>query len=379
MPHRHYTQLSYKERVLIEDWSRNTSKDKPSLRKFARHLGRHPSTISRELDRNGRPPTNTASRVNKPRVDNRHTRGRDNQKDKDRITRYWKRRTIFLSQARKQYTAETAQRLADSKVKHPRLRLEQPENEELLSFVITTLDSRWSPEQISGRIKHEGLLPNISHQTIYDFIYAHPELGLKSYLRRKGKKYRKQNASTYNHTDNRKSIDMRPEEVEQLTRIGDLEGDTIVGRDQKSRLLTHNDRLSGKVSISRVLNFNAEIISKQAINDIKRIFLGNCFTITYDNGVEHSYWYKTEAKLSTLIYFAHPYHSWERGRNENTNGLIRDFLPKGTDFKTISDSDILMIESLLNNRPRKRLDWLTPNEYYTQHTQKANVAVEDGT
>ena len=103
------------------------------------------------------------------------------------------------------------------------------------------------------------------------------------------------------------------------------------------------------------------------LSDTKRIFTGKVYSTTYDNGPEFTLWHKTEKQLKATIYFAHLYHSWERGRNENTNGLIRDFLPKGTDFKTISDNDILMIESLLNNRPRKRLNWLTPNEYYAKY------------
>lgn len=293
------------------------------------------------------------------------------------IERYWKRRKTFLYQSRIHYTAKTAELQSRARVKHLGLKLEQPENAELLSFVLTALDSRWSPEQIAGRIKLEGLLPGISHQAIYDFISAHEgELGFKACLRRKGKKYRKQKTVTYNQSAGRRSIDTRPKAVDQLLRIGDLEGDTIVGKDKTDRLLTHNDRRSGMVAISRNLGFTAEQISKQAIKDIKRVFTVGCHTITYDNGVEHSHWYKTEAKLGAIIYFAHPYHSWERGRNENLNGLIRDFLPKGTDFKSITDDAILVVESLLNNRPRKRLGWLTPAEYYALHAQNANVALE---
>lgn len=130
------------------------------------------------------------------------------------------------------------------------------------------------------------------------------------------------------------------------------------------------------MSISKILGYTAEHTYEQAVDDINRVFTMGCRTITYDNGAEHSMWYRTEAKLDTLIYFAHPYHSWERGRNENSNGLIRDFLPKGTDFKTMSDDDILMVESLLNNRPRKRLGWLTPSEYYDQCANKTSVALE---
>ena len=199
MSQKHYTQLSYEERVLIEDWNKSTDADKKSLRQFAKHIKRDPSTISRELDRNGRPPTTQKTRINKPRIDNRHTRGRDNQKDKDRVARYYARRTIFLEQARIHYTAKTANDLALARVKHPGLKLEQPDNEELLQFVLTALDSRWSPEQISGRIKYENrngdILPNISHEAIYRFIKkqkALDVLDLTSCLRHKGRKYRQQ-------------------------------------------------------------------------------------------------------------------------------------------------------------------------------------------
>lgn len=376
MSQKHYTQLSYEERVLIEDWNSDTSPKKNSLRQFAKHIGRSPGTISRELKRNGRPPTATSTRVNKPSRNGHTARGHTEVEQYILATeRYWKRRHTFLLQSRLHYTAKAANQQAAIRVRRPGLKLERPENAEFLSFIITALDSRWSPEQISGRIKLEGLLPGISHKAIYNFIYAHPELGLKSCLRRKGKKYRKQRASTYNHTNNRRSIDERPAEIDELNRIGDLEGDTIVGKDQKDRLLTHNERRSGKVSISRVLGFNAKKISDQTISDTKRVFPGKVHSATYDNGSEFTLWYRTEKQLNLTIYFAHPYRASERGRNENTNGLIRDFLPKGTDFKTISDNDILIIESLLNNRPRKRLGWLTPNEYYAQYSQKASVAL----
>lgn len=374
MPHQYYTHLSHDERVILADYWQNGH----TVREIARHLNRSPATISRELIRNGRSPTTKTIRVNKPRADARHCRGQEAvEAIKLRKRRYEQRYKTFTRQCRRQYTVATAEMLASSRVKVQIPKLEQVTNEELLQFVITALDSRWSPEQISGRIRHEGLFPHISHQSIYTFIYTHQtELGLKCCLRRKGKKYRKQKTTAFNTTNNRKSIDERPAIVEELTRIGDLEGDTIVGKDKTDRLLTHNDRLSGKVSLSKIIGFDAEKVSQQTVIDAKRVFSGKIHSTTYDNGVEFSSWHKTERELQTKIYFAHAYHSWERGRNENTNGLIRDFLPKGTDFKTISDSDILMIESLLNNRPRKRLEWLTPSEYYAEHVYKANVALE---
>ena len=370
MSHNHYTHLSHDERVILADWWHSGH----TVREIAKHLGRSPATISRELERNGRPPTAKTTRVNKPRSDARHVRGRETAElIKCRKRRYEERYRVFKEQSRRHYTAAAAETLARTRVKLQIPKLEQPVNEELLQFVITALDSRWSPEQISGRIKLEGLFPGISHQAIYNFIYNHPELGLKACLRRKGKKYRRQKSISYNTANDRRRIDERPAIVDEVVRIGDLEGDTIVGKKQTDRLLTHNDRVSGVVAISRMIGFTAERVSLQTLIDVKRVFTNKIHSATYDNGPEFTMWYRTERELATKIYFAHPYHSWERGRNENTNGLIRDFLPKGTDFKTISDNDILMIESLLNNRPRKRLGWLTPYEYHSAH-----VALEDG-
>jgi len=114
---------------------------------------------------------------------------------------------------------------------------------------------------------------------------------------------------------------------------------------------------------------------KQTILDLERLSRHTGAlpkTITYDNGVEFAGWRQTEQELNTKIYFANPYHSWERGRNENTNGLIRDFFSKGTDFKKLTNRDILKVESMLNNRPRKRFQWLTPLEY----AASLGVAVE---
>lgn len=383
MSHIHYTHLSYEERVLIEDWNKSKEENKLSLRKFAKHLGRSSSTISRELDRNGRPKIATRTRVNKPHVDGRHQRGgSQNQANIDALQRYWKRRAVFMTQARIHYTASTAQKSSQRRTKHPGLLLERPENEELLSFVITTLDSGWTPEEISGRIHLEGVYSDISDTAIYDYIKAHPELGLKEYLPHKGRRYRYKSAKKFNHTNREKhGIDDRSEEVNSLSRFGDLEGDTIVGKDQADRILTHVERKSLLLSMSLIIGFDANKVIDHTVNDILRIFgIVILQTITYDNGVEFVYWQLLEQKLQELdarlkenpvIFFAHAYHSWERGRNENMNGRIRRFIPKSTDFKTLTDNDILMIESILNNTPRKCLGWLTPAEYYA-----ANVALE---
>ena len=131
------------------------------------------------------------------------------------------------------------------------------------------------------------------------------------------------------------------------------------------------DRKSGLLSASLIHNYNAHKVTKQTNLDITSVF-GKIKSITYDNGIEFSLWKITEKELNANIYFANPYHSWERGRNENANGLIRDFLPKGTDFKKLTKRDIVEITNLINNRPRKRLEWKTPLEVY----RSRSVALE---
>lgn len=160
----------------------------------------------------------------------------------------------------------------------------------------------------------------------------------------------------------------RPKIINQLGRYGDLEGDTIFGKDTRDRLLTHVDRRSGLGSISLLIGYNSTDIVKQTKEDVGRVYgKDNVFTIAYDNRVEFSAWRATERQVQVDIYFADPYKSSQRGRSENFNGLIRDFLPKGTDFKKLTVQDILDIENLLNNRPRKRLGGLTPLEVFRKN------------
>lgn len=372
--------LTQEERIIIANRHQNGE----DYKDIAKAINRCKETVWRELMRNGTLPDNKTSRVNKPRADARHYRGTEQaDKIKQAKIRYEIRQKGFLIHSKLRYNANTAAIRAHTRMKVQIPFLERQENEELLSFIITTLDSGWTPEQIAGRIKLEGIYPYVSAPTIRDYIRTHSELSLQSLLPRKGKRYRYKKAkqAQYNQTKKR-SIDIRPEVVNRLVRVGDLEGDTIIGKDEKDRLLTHVERRSGLVSISRIIGFNGHNIKEHTICDIVRVFsIAMLQTITYDHGIEFVFWELLETALQELnadrlkdhpiVYFAHPYRSSERGRNENTNGLIRRFLPKGTDFKTISDDDILMIESMLNNRPRKRLGWLTPAEYYA-----ANVAVE---
>ena len=141
-----------------------------------------------------------------------------------------------------------------------------------------------------------------------------------------------------------------------------MEGDTIVSLDKKDRILTHVDRASGTNSLSLILGYDSYKIHKQTMKDITRVFGDDVKTITYDNGSEFAAWEKTQAKLGADIYFADPYKSCQRGRNENLNGLVRDYFPKGTDFKKITKQELHEVESILNSRSRKRYDWKSPFE-----------------
>lgn len=380
MPQRYYTQLSQEEREQIEKMLGLGLYQT----EIAEALGRDKSTISREIRRNGIGNKNHRNRVNKPSClneDNRHYRGTVQVDINRKRKEDYRKRLYDFEKNKAHYLAKKAeQKCRNRKTRamrecHP-IKL-QPSNY-MTEIVSNCLKLRWSPEQISLRLSllnvllmllgSPPLLPNISHEAIYSFIYRQTKEKRKEmvhYLRRKGKRYRHDRSTQYNQTNRaRHSIHDRPEIVDELGRLGDLEGDTIVGKDKTDRLLTHTERITGIVSISRIIGFNAHKVCSQSKKDIERVFGGEAKTVTYDNGIEFILWMVLQKLLGDdfTVYFADPYTPSQRGRNENSNGLIRDYLPKGTDFKLLTDGDIMKIETLLNNRPRKRLGGLTPLE-----------------
>ena len=166
---------------------------------------------------------------------------------------------------------------------------------------------------------------------------------------------------------NRVDIDQRPSIVDEKVRFGDLEIDTIIGKNHKSALLTINDRVTGLVWIRCLSGREAGPLTKAAVKalmPIKELI----YTITAGNGKEFSFHEKIAEKLNIFVYFAKPYHSWERGANENTNGLIRQYFPKGTDFGDITQEQVIRVQNILNSRPRKRLGYMTPKEKFKQLT-----------
>lgn len=241
-----------------------------------------------------------------------------------------------------------------------------PSKSALRQYTIRKLKKYWSPEQIAGK-RLQKANKRVCHETIYQFVYKdRPDL--KQFLRCKKRKYRKRHGTAAREKRRElkiKRIDSRPEIVERRGRIGDWEGDTIRGKDKKSALLTHVERKSGYLIANRLKRALAEATRTLTIEEFSKLPKKKRLTITYDNGSEFAEHETTENRLGIAIYFAYPYRSWERGSNENTNGLLRQFFPKGTDFTKITDFDLQLAVKLINNRPRKRLKYHTPKEVFS--------------
>jgi len=238
----------------------------------------------------------------------------------------------------------------------------------LEKYILQKLKKYWSPEQIAGRIKKKRLFKTtVVHETIYQYIY-HDKPELKKYLRCTKGKYRRRYGTKIREKQReeakKKRIDERPKIVETRQRIGDWEGDTIVGDEKTIHILTHADRKSGLLLADKASDATAPAIRKLTVERFNKLPKKKRQTITYDNGVQFAEHETTERDLNIPIYFAYPYHSWERGTNENTNGLLRQFLPKKSAFKNVTQQRLDQIVKLINTRPRKRHNYATPEEVF---------------
>lgn len=226
----------------------------------------------------------------------------------------------------------------------------------------------WSPEQISGRLRsHEGI--HVSHESIYRHVRSDKAAGgdLYTHLRQGFKCRRKYGKRDLRgHIRGRVSIDHRPAIVEQRARLGDWELDTVHGS-RRNGLVSAVERRAGQTRLGGVRRRTAAEV-RHALVDRFVAEQDVVLTMTADNGKEFADHEWISSELGADFYFAHPYSSWERGTNENTNGLVRQYFPKGTDFDEIEDWEIRWVEERLNNRPRKRLGWATPNEVYYAQT-----------
>lgn len=244
---------------------------------------------------------------------------------------------------------------------------------ELSRNILTGLDWFWSPEQISGRIRMEyDDLPSmwISHEIIYSWIWQNKRQGGPWHLKlRQGhKKYKRRargKADGRKTIPNRRWIDERPEEVNKKSRLGDWEGDTILGRGKKHAVVSITERKSQYLILGKMKERNWRTLNAVSQRSFKRHDQPGQLprkTLTVDNGREFWGHEGLAEKLDVDVYFARPYQPWQRGLNEQINGLIRQFIPKSTDLRTINVKELKGIEKLLNNRPRKKLGYLTPLE-----------------
>ena len=225
------------------------------------------------------------------------------------------------------------------------------------------INEQWSPEQITGELIELQMKP-ISHETIYKRIYQDMSNkgGLHKHLRQKVRPYKNRSLKNDKRGQiaNQTSIELRPAEVDQRLGIGHWEIDTIIGKPSGNVLVTMVERYSRYTLIARAENKTAEAVSFGLLKRLAPI-RERVETLTYDNGKEFAKHLFIDDILESQGYFAHPYSSWERGLNENTNGLIRQYFPKRTDFGKITDEEIAQVEAKLNRRPRKCLDRKTPN------------------
>jgi transposase, IS30 family len=325
-----YKHLSINEREIIQSrlW------EKVSVRDIAKELERSPASISREINRNI-----PLKRIYKPRL--AHERALEKRKSRGRKLRL---KSVFIRR-----------------------------------YVISHLKEGYSPEQIAGRLHREHPSESISHEAVYQYIYdqvyregrgtlKRHRHDLRKYLKRRHKHRAKHGMRKTRRVLRPKGpcIDERPKEVEKRKVIGHWETDSMVSRKSSVGLNTIVERKTGLVFITKIENTTAEVTKNTVTRRLDAVPNQFRKTVTSDNGSENALYDCVMTELGILWYFAHPYHSWERGTNENTNGLIRWYFPKGTDFATISDETIKIVEDALNNRPRKRLGWKTPLEAFNE-------------
>ena len=289
-------------------------------------------------------------------------------KDKSALSREISRNT----NASGKYTAGLADRASHKRRRDGKKRSRKLiKDKKLRRAVLSLLGKKKSPEQIAGRRKRQGK-NYVVHETVYNYIYNYaPEW--KIYLRQKKGKYRRRHGTE--DRENRREeakkrrIDKRPAIVELRTEIGHWEGDTIKGKEKTTGIATHVERVSGYGIGDKLDHVTALNLKQKTVQSFARIPKDKKKTETLDNGVEFSEYEIMEKETGMQIFFAYPYHSWERGTNENFNGLLRQYFPKGTPFATITQKDVNRAVRELNHRPRKRLNYLTPHEVFIKGIQ----------
>jgi IS30 family transposase len=279
-------------------------------------------------------------------------------KDKSVLTRELQRNCDLRSG---KYDADLAQRKYEKRQKAKPKRIDF--TAEIKRTVKEYLHQELSPEQIVG-ICSKRAVACVSKESIYKYIWKDKKENGDLYLslRTTGKRYRKRGSAKDSRgvLSNRKLIEDRPKIVDLKQGFGDLEIDTIIGKNHKGAIITINDRATGILRMKKIASKESEVVKQATISLLQnwKLYL---FTITSDKGKEFAMHQDIAKALKINFYFANPYSPWERGANENLNGLIRQYIPKSTSFEKISNERIIEIQEKLNNRPRKRFNFETPN------------------
>lgn len=332
-----YKHLSIEERECIQRglW------EKRSINSIAKSLGRRPSSISREISRN-----------------------------------LPKERFLYTPRL----AEERAQKKRQSRGRHDRLK-----NQAIRDYVVSHLKLRWSPEQIAHRMCQD-IQETISHEAIYQYIYHQIHRNgygllkpgcqdLRICLRRRKKRRTRQGSRRCQRIFKPRgtSINERPALINERVRLGDWEGDTVESTSHKPGINTLVERKTGLSFITKLRGKTSQATTEAVSFRLSCLPLEARYSLTCDNGRENQDWKTIEERVRLKYYHANAYHFWERGTNENTNGLIRDFLPKKTDFTLVPDEKIQEVENLLNTRPRKRLGWATPLEAFAKELNQFNI------
>lgn len=324
-----YKQLSQKERDQIY----MLLKEGKIQKEIASIIGRNKSTVSRELSRNWHQKFDT-------------------------------------------YLPDTAQRKTEKRKAQGRKQRYLDKDLDLKQYVLLKLKVGWSPEQIAGRIKID-LDQYLNYESIYQYIYslAGRKENLRRYLRRAHRIRRKKNGRKHQQgrIPNRIDISLRPKEIETRVEFGHWEGDSLIYNRHRQSLATYTERKTRFIVAKKVKDRTAQ----------ERVRVTNCYfrqlpraarkTMTYDNGLEFSAHEEISSMLGIDIYFARPYASWQRGSNENSNGLIRWYLPKDTDLDSLTDEELDVIIKLINSSPRKCLNWKTSREAFNEEMNKIMI------
>jgi len=243
-------------------------------------------------------------------------------------------------------------------------------SDDLKGLIAMYLEQDWSPEQVAGRLKMDGVI-SLHHETIYSLILADKKSGgeLYQHLRHQNKTYRKRYGSAHNRTGipNRVDIDERPEAANNRSCVGHWEADTIIGKGHKGAIVTMDDRVSKLRLAAPLAGKKAGGVTASMIKLLEPI-KEKVHTVTFDNGKEFSFHEKIAKALDCKTYFAKPYHSWERGQNENANGLLRQYFPKAMNLLEVTTKEVLDAVHKLNCRPKKCLGFKTPYEVFEENT-----------